>query len=875
MPVKKFIFLFFLLINCFNLISADQEASRNGTLIVIYQTDKEGDRLDRIRFWLTDVNHIQKMYPRGNSFVEDRKNMTRTVVIEDLPPGEYSLNFLIPNKDASYEEPNEKIVNIKSNEIVKLDKHFKKLEIVYHNPYKLNDWLQWITFLSRLSTHEIVQSIPISPAPFPSMGLMGGSLTVITNLSEAEWILFRGNKLVYRGFGSVSNLVVPAGDDYLIRTKRVIGYSAKVYPSERFTIGSRQGFVARIVYEKAFGSIEILAEIPQGESLSVDISSKTRAEPIHLDLQPVNGRVQWNSGVLPIGSYTLTFQTSSGISAPSPLTVSVRAGEQVLVAPDFNNEHELTVESNTEDAIYILRQENNDQQWQGSGIKYTFKGIPSGQYILNFKTSKNTDYLIPPDKKRITVEKSEDIKAVYQINGKLEIETDTAQALVSITSRSRTSPNIKDEVLKGKKSYKLAPGSYQVTVAVNQRQQNYEITVKEFETQTLKVNFQDTSEKPSQQEKAQIVVISNILEAKFKLLKKEDSSFIGNYKGKYVSIPLEPNIEYELIFEPWDNYTPPPTTTFKLKLGEHRILRFDYVPMQKLIVVPEGKVFLGDTFNEGMNDEQPVQTAFISQFSIGMYDVTNALYADWLTHAVKDGKLIYLFDFENKGQVIDLAGHLICKTLENDPFSQIVASHDHKVGTQFRSLPGKDNYPVIDVTWYGSQAYCSDNNCRLPTEAEWEKAASMEIEKVGQPMKKFRFGFSQDAIDKTWANYKFSDAPITNFQVLTTEVGFYNGINLLPLSTQDKTQLRTHDAKSPVGAYDMSGNVFQWVADWHGPRQATNDIIIKDPQGPATGTKKVAKGGCYDSLAEELRVSKRLALLPDHCDPYTGFRVAK
>lgn len=311
-----------------------------------------------------------------------------------------------------------------------------------------------------------------------------------------------------------------------------------------------------------------------------------------------------------------------------------------------------------------------------------------------------------------------------------------------------------------------------------------------------------------------------------------------------------------------------------LEPGEHRMVRAHFIPSENFLTVPEGELLLGDVFKEGMPDEGPVRKAFISAFSIGMYDVTNALYAAWLTEAVKAGKLIYLSDFDKKGQVIDLKGRLICKTNESDHFSQIQTSKDNDTGLTFRSLPGKDHYPVILVTWYGAEAYCQDHQCRLPTEAEWEKAASMAIVKERMPLRKFRYGFSQDQIDRTWANYKDNDRPIVNFQVLTTEVGFYNGVNLLSLREGEKSQLRAHDAKSPVGAYDMSGNVFQWVADWYGPYQNSQETL-KDPKGPSNGKQKVAKGGCYDSLAEELRVSKRLPLPPEYCDPYTGFRVAK
>jgi len=88
-------------------------------------------------------------------------------------------------------------------------------------------------------------------------------------------------------------------------------------------------------------------------------------------------------------------------------------------------------------------------------------------------------------------------------------------------------------------------------------------------------------------------------------------------------------------------------------------------------------------------------------------------------------------------------------------------------------------------------------------------------------------------------------------QVLTTPVGFYNGINKLPLSAQDKSQQVTHDAKSHIGAYDMSGNVWEWVAD-----------------GSENRSMKYTKGGCYDSLVDGVRVSERVPIPPDYTDIY-------
>ncbi|WP_155117511.1 hypothetical protein [Neochlamydia sp. TUME1] len=152
----------------------EQIAVKKGTLIVDYKTDLEGDRLDRIRFWLKDGNHSQKMYPKGHAFVEDRKNRSRIVVLEDVTPGEYTLEFLIPNKDAFFEESSLRHIHLQAGEVVKVDKTFKRRQVNYYSAKQLHEWKIWWSFLSNLSLKSIT---PMYPAYNPSQEVGGrGSL---------------------------------------------------------------------------------------------------------------------------------------------------------------------------------------------------------------------------------------------------------------------------------------------------------------------------------------------------------------------------------------------------------------------------------------------------------------------------------------------------------------------------------------------------------------------------------------------------------------------------------------------------------------------------------------------------------------------------
>lgn len=261
------------------------------------------------------------------------------------------------------------------------------------------------------------------------------------------------------------------------------------------------------------------------------------------------------------------------------------------------------------------------------------------------------------------------------------------------------------------------------------------------------------------------------------------------------------------------------------------------------VEVPEGIAIIGDPFKKDLQNERPSFEVQLPTFLISKYPVTNALYAEWLTRQLALKK-IQLFP-DRPGEVYDLNHHLLCKTSQAHPLAQISF-----IPPSFQALKGKENHPVILVSWYGAEAYCSSKNFWLPTESEWEKAAGMSLPSKGMPTEKFIFGFGQNTIDITKANYRADPRSPQSGKILTTPVGFYNGVHVL-----SKTHLKTTDAKSPCGAYDMSGNVWEWVV---------TDRL-----------ESLVKGGCYDSLADGVRVSERLFLPPHHMDIYTGFRPAK
>ena len=177
--------------------------------------------------------------------------------------------------------------------------------------------------------------------------------------------------------------------------------------------------------------------------------------------------------------------------------------------------------------------------------------------------------------------------------------------------------------------------------------------------------------------------------------------------------------------------------------------------------------------------------------------------------------------------------------------------------------PDKADHPVVLVTWEDAAAYAAWARARLPREAEWEKAA-----RGGASGRRFPWNDS-DAIQHSRANY--NSCPSCSYDTSqTTKFHPAHEAGNIPYTSPVSLF-----AANGYGLYDMAGNVFEWCWDWYSSSYY-NRSPPSDPRGPPTGEIRVFRGGCWNSPAEQCRVSHRAAYAaPGNSGFGLGFRTVR
>jgi formylglycine-generating enzyme required for sulfatase activity len=172
-------------------------------------------------------------------------------------------------------------------------------------------------------------------------------------------------------------------------------------------------------------------------------------------------------------------------------------------------------------------------------------------------------------------------------------------------------------------------------------------------------------------------------------------------------------------------------------------------------------------------------------------------------------------------------------------------------GTPTYGDPASSNHPVVCVGWADASAYCQWAGARLPTEAEWEKAAR------GTNERRFPWGDTPQADNLNLCDRncpldsRLEDAD--DGYARTAPAGHYPG------------------GASPYGLLDMAGNVWEWVADWYDPGYYST-TSSRDPLGPASGAEKVSRGGSWDNTWQGVRTTARNWDIPEARIETVGFR---
>jgi formylglycine-generating enzyme required for sulfatase activity len=247
----------------------------------------------------------------------------------------------------------------------------------------------------------------------------------------------------------------------------------------------------------------------------------------------------------------------------------------------------------------------------------------------------------------------------------------------------------------------------------------------------------------------------------------------------------------------------PPTPTPALEIGSTMVSEKDGMEM---VYVPAGEFLMGSTGGEGRDDEHPQHAVYLDAYWIDKTEVTVAQYQ----HCVETGT---------------------CLPSRPDSNSRHCTIVDD----------AKSNHPINCVSWSQAAAYCGWVDRRLPTEAEWEKAAR------GVDGRLFPWGNQEP--NSTLLNYD------TNVDSITTPVGQYPA------------------GASPYGALDMAGNVHELVADWYDEsyyRYSPRD----NPQGPPNGEYSVLRGGSWVNASIYVRAAARLWSGRDNAYDGGGFRCA-
>lgn len=298
---------------------------------------------------------------------------------------------------------------------------------------------------------------------------------------------------------------------------------------------------------------------------------------------------------------------------------------------------------------------------------------------------------------------------------------------------------------------------------------------------------------------------------------------------------------------------------------------------KNMVFIKEGTFEMGADNNQANKDEYPKHKVTVDGFWIDNTEVTNAQFEQFVKETNYITTAEKKIDWEELKKQLPVGtpkpseaklqpSSLVFNRIDTDTKGWWLfiegANWKHPSGPK-SSIVGKDNYPVVQVSWDDAQAYCKWAHKRLPTEAEWEFAARGNLQN-----NIYSWGNEGVEQDKPKANSWQGDFP---------------KINLLKDKFLKSAPVKSFPANG-YGLYDMAGNVWEWCSDWYDYNYyATISNGVKNPKGPsksydpddAYAQKHSIRGGsflCNDGYCSGYRNARRMKETPDTGMEHIGFR---
>jgi formylglycine-generating enzyme required for sulfatase activity len=894
-----------------------------GSAHIAYKTGEKRERIDRVRFWLVDEAGNRELYPREEDFVDDESGY-REVRIDGLPLGSYKLEWVLPNQDGLFPEMEISQIVVPMDEEVEwsefIQPQYGSLDIARDLALDLDEdqpepemWINdtYGTLVAKVSearaivedllpgTYSIVYQqaagfetpeprtieVKANQAVGPIMGSyhpQAVSLSIVTNEDKQHWRILQNGVEVVEGYGTQNRVSVPPGKGYTLDVPVPEGYEVETSPAGTFKLLPGQEASAEVKIKRKFGALRLEADAWAGEVITARLLPFSLEPEIVESLTAGSEGLQGFFGHVPTGSYRVELDVPSYYEPVPVQEVEVFKDDTLALQVQLKPCRALTIHSNAEASAFELTNELGESVVK-TGKEVSFEGLRPGRYGLAFGDD-GKGRLMPPPGRTIEILPDQDLTmdVLFRRSASLVVSSNVDNYKLRIEGVDDKGLKMSEEILDATEFYTLPEGRYVVyfealegPLAVrygNAHPEPVEVNLSALRPERVHGEYEVAS--------GSLVVTSNLPNATYTVRDISDSEglVLGRFTGDYSVIPMTFLGEYEVTFDSVANYDTPAPQRIRIESEQRRTLGGYYTPRQLVVHIDAGVSLLGDTFGEGADDERPVKTVELDGFSMGLYEVTASQYAAWLSKAQREGQITYEPIGPRKGSVVDTDGRLLCVTKLAEAASPLLAK-ENEDGWFFLAAAGQEEHPMVCVSWYGAMAYCQDQGYRLPTEAEWEKAASVQVSKLDGTVKKYRYGFGSDEIDNAFCNYLDSYDKAKYRELGTSVVGFYNGINLMGEvadASFDATDILeragTREARSPWGTYDMSGNVREWTSDWYSAK-GHSDAADRNPTGAGHGTLKVTKGGCYDSFAYEVRTAARWPMAPEKVDQHTGFRV--